>query len=299
MDDRLVVGYDGSVDAQVAVRWAAAQALRRRWVLDLVHVRGLVEGEHPGGSSTAPALLRYVQAVAAEGAAEATAAAPGVTVRASVAAGPPAAVLVEHARGARGVVVGRHGAGRLTRARLGAVAAGVLHHAECPVAVVPGEPVARLLPGTPVVVGFDGSPGAFGALATACDDVAVRGTEVTVVTAWTTAADLFDAPHRVSAYPDRSPSEVALGEAERVSALARQWADAHPDVPVSCQVVPGRAADVLVRRSASARAVVVGTRGRGGFASLVLGSTSNAVVQRARCPVVVTRELRPVPRGAP
>ena len=92
------------------------------------------------------------------------------------------------------------------------------------------------------------------------------------------------------AYPDLSPGEVALQRAERVQAEAETWwAGAHPDIPVEWEVSAGSPVDVLVEASRDAGLVVVGARGRGGLASLLLGSVSRGVVHRAHAPVMVTR----------
>ncbi|WP_454049260.1 universal stress protein [Cellulomonas sp. Marseille-Q8402] len=298
MDDRVVVGYDTSPESAAAVRWAATQAAGRGWALDVVHAWGFAGREGGGAGDTW--LGRQVQAqvhdVAAEGGGVATEAAPGVGVRAVVAYGPPARVLAERAEDARLVVLGRRGAGSARATLLGSVTTGVLHRARCPVVVVPEGSHAGAGRG-PVLAGFDGSPGAFRSLEAACEQARRLGTEVVAVTAWTSTGETTSPRYWATSYPVRSPGEVALEEAERVAERARSWSAAQQDVTLSCDVAEGRAAHVLVRRSHHASLVVVGTRGRGGFASLVLGSTSRAVVQHAECPVLVTRGADAVPAG--
>jgi nucleotide-binding universal stress UspA family protein len=298
MDDTVVVGYDASPESAAAVRWAATQAVARGWALEVAHVWGFAGREGGGAGDTW--LGRQVQAqvleVAAEGAGVATEAVPAVGARAVVLHGPPARVLAQRGEDVRLVVVGRHGAGGVRASLVGSVATGVLHRARCPVAVVPAGTHA----GTgldPVLVGFDGSPGSFGALEAACEQARRLGTSVLAVTGWTSTVETTSPHYWATSYPVRSPGEVALDEAERVADRARSFAAAQHDVTVTCDVAEGRAAQVLVRRSHHASLVVVGTRGRGGFASLVLGSTSRAVVQRAECPVLVTRGADAVPAG--
>lgn len=296
MDDTVVVGYDTSPESAAAVRWAAAGAAARGWALEVAHVWGFAHREGGGAGDTW--LGRQVQAqvleVAAEGAALAAEAVPGVGARAVVLHGSPARVLAERGDEVRMVVVGRHGSGGVRSSLVGSVATGVLHRAHCPVVVVPVGTHPGAGP-APVLVGFDGSPGSFGALEAACEQARRLGAEVLVVTAWTTTVETTSPRYWATTYPVRSPGEVALGEAERVADRARSWAAAQHDVTVTCDVAEGRAAQVLVRRSHHAALAVVGTRGRGGFAGLVLGSTSRAVVQRSGCPVLVTRGADAVP----
>ncbi|MCG7287915.1 universal stress protein [Cellulomonas sp. ACRRI] len=299
MDDRVVVGYDTSAESVAAVRWAATQAVTRGWALDVVHVWGFAGQE--GGGAGESWLGREVQAqvrqVAEEGAQIAAEAAPGVDVRAEVRHGPPARVLVDEAAQARMVVVGRRGAG-VVNALVGSAATGVLHRARCPVVVVPAAARAGAAR-DPVLVGFDGSPQSFRALEAGCDQATSLGTDVCVVTAWTAAVDTAGPAYWALTYPQRSPAEVALEEAERVLERGRSWAASRRDVEVTFDLAEGRPAQALVRRSRHASLLVVGTRGRGGLASLVLGSTSRPVVQRAECPVLVTRSAEGVPEQHP
>jgi nucleotide-binding universal stress UspA family protein len=299
MDDTVVVGYDTSPESAAAVRWAATQAAARGWALEVAHVWGFAGREGGGAGETwlGRQVQAQVQQVADEGAEVATEAVPDVAARAVVLHGPPARALAERGDDARIVVIGRHGSGRLHASLLGSVATGVLHRARCPVAVVPAGAHAGA-GRDPVLVGFDGSPGAFGALEAACEQARRLGTGVLAVTAWTSAVETTSPRYRSTSYPTRSAWEVALEEAERVADRARSWAAAQHDVVVTCDVAEGRAAQVLLRRTHHASLVVVGTRGRGGFTSLVLGSTSRVVVQRAECPVLVTRGADAISAGS-
>jgi nucleotide-binding universal stress UspA family protein len=68
-----------------------------------------------------------------------------------------------------------------------------------------------------------------------------------------------------------------------------------PDVPVTEVVGQGSAAQVLLERSKKARLLVVGSRGHGGFAGLMLGSVSSACAEHAQCPVLVIHGDTPPP----
>jgi nucleotide-binding universal stress UspA family protein len=67
------------------------------------------------------------------------------------------------------------------------------------------------------------------------------------------------------------------------------WAEKYPDVDVRRSTVRGGAATVLKHQSHRAELLVVGSRGRGGFSGLLLGSVSQAMIHHAACPVAVVR----------
>jgi nucleotide-binding universal stress UspA family protein len=299
MSETVVVGYDESAEAAAAVRWAATEAGRAGAHLQVVHVWGFAGEPHEGtGTSRLGEQVRQaVQGVADAGADIARDAAPGVEVTAVVHHGPATEVLVGLSEHARLVVVGRRGSGLFPGGLLGSVAHGVLHLAHCPVVVVPAAAAAPT-PGAAsagiesagVAVGFDGSPGAYQALDAAAVEARVRGGGVRVLTAWSPAIETRSMTYWAAVYPDASPGEVALGRAERLQAEAREWwSTRHDDVPVEWELPLGLPVDVLVTASRDAGLVVVGARGRGGLASLLLGSVSWAVVHGAHGPVEVTR----------
>jgi nucleotide-binding universal stress UspA family protein len=68
------------------------------------------------------------------------------------------------------------------------------------------------------------------------------------------------------------------------------WQEQYPDVQVSRTVVQAQPARQLVQQSEQAQLVVVGSRGRGGFAGMLVGSVGETVAQMARVPVIVARE---------
>ena len=136
-----------------------------------------------------------------------------------------------------------------------------------------------------VIVGVDGSPQSVFALAWACQRARTCGDLVRAVCAWSLSASGEDwiVP----------PGEKAAGRlrAERVLREAiEEVRRGQPAAEVEPLVVDGSAAQVLVDMSADADMLVVGSRGRGGFAGLLLGSVSQQCVHHARCPVTVIRE---------
>ncbi|MFI5427748.1 universal stress protein [Aeromicrobium sp. UC242_57] len=138
-----------------------------------------------------------------------------------------------------------------------------------------------------ILVGHDGSKDANQALQTAARMAAALGTHVTVTRAWS----LMTAPKPPTAaagyVPPLEDFEAAtLADLDGdVAAVREQF----PDVTINTAVVRGNPAAQLIDASESAEMVVVGSRGRGGFAGLVLGSVSEQVVRYAKCPVLVVR----------
>lgn len=133
-----------------------------------------------------------------------------------------------------------------------------------------------------VVVGVDGSPGSSGALAWAAREAALRGAELRVVHGWSIPVTLY--PTYVS--PDTYGS-MPVEARKRVEAQVDEVLGPKLAVPVTIVVDEGRPAEVVLDAAKSADLVVVGTRGRGGFAGLLLGSVSTQVVHHSPCPVVV------------
>jgi nucleotide-binding universal stress UspA family protein len=140
-----------------------------------------------------------------------------------------------------------------------------------------------------IVAGVDGSESSLSALRWAMREAGLTGAAVDAVTAW----------H----YPDLAASGgygMAVGAIEPVydfregaekivaDAISRTL-DPASDVPVRACVAEGHAAQVLLDASAGADALVVGSRGHGGFVEALLGSVSQHCVQHALCPVVVIR----------
>lgn len=282
----VVVGVDGSESALRAVRWSAVEAADRRVPLRLVtafeRLHGHPVGEIGLGRSYRDIMLDESRRSLAEAAAVAQRAADGVEVEQQVVLGYPIPVLTEESRRAQLVVIGDRGLGGVTGLLLGSVATALAAHADSPVVVVRGEdedPHAQ----APIVVGVDGSPVGEAALAFAFETAAARGVPLIAVHAW----------QKVVA----DPTVALLLDWEAFEADERQllaerlagWSEKYPDVPVQRMVPRDRPARALVELSRKAQLVVVGSRGRGGFTGLLLGSVSHALLQRAHCPVAVVR----------
>ena len=287
---RVVVGYDGSAHARRAVLWAAAEAARRSARLEVTSVvddgglgiRGPVGMAHwwteaavEGGRRLACSGLDLARDVA-----------PGVDAEAIGQTGLPAAALVDASRTADLLVVGTRGRNPLVEMALGSVAERVSAQGYCPVVVVHGDPAVHPGPRHPVVVGVDDSPGAARALGVAADWAYETGATLSVVCGWV-AGDVWDDEWLTETQEAQVESWAAAAARDAVDAAIAQSLAVHPDLQVTGSTWPGQPSRVLTERSGGAGLLVVGSRGRGAFASLLHGSVSHALVRTAPCAVAV------------
>jgi nucleotide-binding universal stress UspA family protein len=298
---RVVVGYDGSLQSRVAVAWAADEAVRRGVPLAAVYAvdYARLAGGPFGGFWLPEKVVEGVGHTMDAGVALARARQPGLEVTAHVLAGAPAPALVQESRGSGLVVVGTHGRGDLAASVLGSVSTAVVAQAHAPVVVVRGgEPVAPG-PMRPVVVGVDGTPAADDALRFAVGAARAGRATLKIVAAWPAIQEKWVLTHLYAdpaAHPDRvarrAAVKVVADAADRVAARA-------PGLEVRTYVHGGDPATVIVDLADDdAALVVVGGRGRGSVAGLVLGSVGHGVVRAARCPVAVVKH-QPVAEAVP
>ncbi|MEV4389068.1 universal stress protein, partial [Micromonospora sp. NPDC049580] len=206
-------------------------------------------------------------------AADAAAAHPGLTVTGEVYDGPPALVLQERSADAGLLVLGSRGHGGFGGLLAGSTAVAVAAHAHCPVVVVRDGTASG--PEAPVAVGVDGSEPSLVALGFAVERAAQRRVPLRVLHAWTPG------PEAAAGTPDE---QAAVEEA------LEPWRRTFPELDITLDLVAGSPAGTLIESSRSAQLVVVGSRGRGGLAGMLLGSVSQQLIQHAGCPVAVVRE---------
>lgn len=139
-----------------------------------------------------------------------------------------------------------------------------------------------------IVVGVDGSEQSRAALQWAYDEAAHHGASVTAVMTWEPPTLPMSPPYGAltdADYPTSPRTEALALLDQLVADLDGQRAD----VDVRTSVEEGHPAEVLIERSKEADLLVVGSRGHGGFAGMLLGSVSHHLVAHASCPVVVLR----------
>jgi nucleotide-binding universal stress UspA family protein len=132
-----------------------------------------------------------------------------------------------------------------------------------------------------IVVGVDGSESSLDALRLAVRTAEAFGTSLEAITAWS-----YPAGAEVALLAGWSPEEDARQILE--AAAHEVFGDKRPSW-FSVTTVPGSAARALIEESNSAEMIVLGSRGHGGFAGLLLGSVSATCAEHAHCPVLIFR----------
>jgi nucleotide-binding universal stress UspA family protein len=288
----ILVGVDSSPPSDLALRWAAQEAATRNVVLTVAHVVAPLVGGWGGVGMTLTRLpgelgeWQKVQAAhivnhAVDTAKSAAARGSKLQINTEVVFAPLVPALVDLTKEAQMTVVGCRGQGAFSRALIGSVSTALVHHAHCPVAVIHDEvPLPRSH--APVLVGIDGSPASELATAIAFEEASWRSVDLVALHAWSDS----DWPD----FPDVEWSAIGATAEETLAERLAGWQDRYPDVTVQREVTFDRPARHLLDRSRSAQLVVVGSHGRGGFAGMLLGSVSSAVMHAAHTPVIVARQ---------
>lgn len=273
----IVVGWSAPTSGS-ALRWAAEEAVRASRPLHVVHVlEGLTHDTVDLAGHVDQATEAAVRAVLE--------AQPTLRVTAETDTGGAAAALVAATRTAETVVVGAPAHGVVASVVFGSVALQVATHGACPVVVVhdlPPSPVAHAH--GRVVVGLDASERSEQALGFAFEQASRRRIGLTAVACWSweDSGGYVPGPLEVGLWENAEVQDRRL-----VSELLAGWGEKYPDVPLQRRLVSGRAVPVLLRESEGAALLVVGSRGRGGFRGLLMGSVSQRLVERATCPIAV------------
>lgn len=279
--DRIVVGIDGSPSSDAALSWAVGEAVRRDRPLHLVNALGIDMWIGATAWPEVPAGARRMLEVRVE---RARALAPSLAVTSEITKIGAAAALVQLSGRSDTIVLGSRGHGGL-RALLGSTSAQVAAHARCPVVVV-REPAPARTGRSRVVVGVDGSDVSGRAVEYAFEQASARGADLTVVHAWW--LELVDGLSG-SVATQRQRDDLISEQRQLVAQTLAGWREKYPELEVREHLVRARPVDALVAESEGAELAVVGSRGRGGFTGLLLGSVSHALLQHAHCPVAVVR----------
>ncbi|HWD79698.1 MAG TPA: universal stress protein [Kribbella sp.] len=255
----VVVGIDGRPDCENAIRWGAAEAASRAAALQLVHAFVWPEFRVPlGPSDLAPGLRAQADRIIADAVDLARKFEPGVPVTGRRVDGFPSAVLLAESRTGDLIVIGSRITGPLLGLLVSSAGVELSAHAHCPVVVV--RPADDSPPGSRVVIGYDGSPAAEAAVEFGLS---------------------YARRHQLSA---RIVTVLDDDEDDDRDLLAALRPHAHEAELVEAT---GHPSELLLEWSGDAQLLVVGSRGRGGFAGLLLGSVSQTMLHQSPCPVAV------------
>ncbi|EQD87435.1 universal stress protein [Saccharopolyspora erythraea] len=270
-DSPVLAGVDGSEQAVVAAEWAAEEADLRGAPLRLLAV-----GDHPDREEE----LWEALSQAADGC---RAQRPRVEVVEEIRQGAATSELIRCSSGARLLVVGSHGRGRVAETLLGSVSRAVAMHARCPVVVVRDR--RRSFTVGPVVVGVDESAPSREALRFAFESASARRANLVALHVWRPVRAEYswvDAPSGAIWFDLDDAQRSLAGQLDAVRA-------SFPGVEVHSEVRYGHPVDELTSAASHAQLLVVGHRGAGGFERLLLGSVADGVLHHAECPVAVVR----------
>ena len=282
-DKAILVGVDGSHASYKATWWAANYAKHAGLTLQIVCAYSLPSyaavsfdatytamGDDNAAHSDAQEILSKAKAIADE---------QGVEATTFIVTGDPASVFVELSRNYNLIVIGNRGKGGLAERLLGTTSSSLPAYAYCPIVVVPytdddGNLMHLNNTITRVAVGSDESKWGLKALEIAANFAA----------AWDAELDVISAVPNMKGSDDEG---VMASFKDDLEVRIKPLEEAHPDLKINKQIVPGSAVGALTKASYDHDVVVVGSRGRGGFTGLLLGSTSQGLLQHAVGPVYV------------
>ncbi|WP_284975829.1 universal stress protein [Arthrobacter sp. efr-133-TYG-104] len=300
----IVVGVDGSEHGKCALIWAAREAERRQLPLHIVTAYSVpifaASGLDGGYATVDDSVIREgAEAIIAQAMDKVSSYA--IDVDASVENGDAAGVLLDLSADAALLVFGSRGRGGFVGRLLGSVSSALPAHAKCPTVTVPLYCADRLGENTEdkhvkaqhaksgprtvenvVVVGVDGSEQARVAVLDAAEQAMRIGAKLRVICA---VPQYSGSLAWVPAPMDR---DALFADIKVQLEAGVAWLKSHfPALTVEAELRDGSPVEVLVEASGGVELVVLGTRGRGGFAGMLLGSTSDGVLHHAKGPVLV------------
>ncbi|WP_422935085.1 universal stress protein [Sinomonas sp. P47F7] len=301
----IVVGVDGSDHGRCALIWAAREAQRRRRPLHVVTAYSVpifaASGLDGGYSTIDDTVIQDGAKAVLREALDSIERFDGLDVTSSVESGDAAGVLLQFSETAELLVFGSRGRGGFVGRLLGSVSSALPAHAKCATVTVPlrfaqrlGESVddkrvraeeAKEAPKAVehiVAVGVDGSEQARVAVLVAAEEAMLLGVPLRVICA---VPQFSGSLAWVPAPVDR---EQLFKDIQAQLKAGTAWLQSHfPDLEVQTSLVDGAPVDVLVDVSRGVDLLVLGTRGYGGFAGMLLGSTTDGVLHHAKGPVMV------------
>ena len=279
---KIVVGIDGSEASSDALRYAHGEAVSSGaelvavtvWEVPVMAAAYITTEEVDGAMD--PWMEGFIAEVLGE---------DGAAVKRAPASGSAAAALLEEAEDADTLIVGTRGHGGLAGVIMGSVSHQLANHTPCPLTVVPASNGAAGAADGPIVVGVDGSSNAQTALRWAAERAARTGLGLRVVVAWSGEAAGWLAGTEVqTSWPSFEDLEQQAREM-----LGEVIDEAGLPEGLEPELVLGEGAPASVLREAAdgGSMLVLGSRGRGGFMGLLLGSVTSHTLNHIFCPTTV------------
>ncbi len=283
-DKAVLVGVDGSHASYKAAWWAANYAKHAGLQLQIVCAYSLPSYAAVSFDATYSAIgddnLAHRDAQEILSKAKAVAKEQGVDATTLIVTGDPSSVFIELSRNYKLIVIGNRGKGGLAERLLGTTSSSLPAYAYCPIVVVPytdddGQRIHLNNTIEKIAVGSDESKWGLKALEIASDLAYSWNAELDVISAVPSVQGAEGDTAVMGSYMDDLQSRV------------KPILDKNPDLRINCSVVPGSAVTALTQASLTHDLVVVGSRGRGGFTGLLLGSISQGLLQHSSRPVYV------------
>jgi nucleotide-binding universal stress UspA family protein len=283
---KIIVGYDRSLDAQAAAAWALDEAARTGALVEFFYAYEWPAWMPATSTLPAPSVWpdgetdRAIRGALNEAVTAAKLTHPAVRTDISIVNNSAALTLIDRSAEASMIVLGSRGHSAVT-GLLGSVSVAVSAHAHCPVVVVRGGAAAT----APVVVGVDDSAAVQSVLGFAVEQAAARGVPLRAIRGWAPVTGLWEeALVETRAVPpdQRRPFDE----------LIARWQEKAPGVEISGEAVVEHPAAALALASTTAQLLVVGTRGRGPLRGMVLGSVSQHLLRHSACTVAVVHDRK-------
>lgn len=287
MNQRIVVGLDGSTESVAAAHWAAREALLRDAPLHLVHAE---EWFSPLNIPAARSDLRrqWAQSLLLEASKELMEKHPRLDIGTESFDGQPADSLASATASAGMLVLGSRGLGTLRGFVLGSVGMAVIHAVEEPVVLV--RATEDVLPHAEgrhldrdVVVGVDIGRPCDALLAFAFDEASRRGCTLHALHSWM----LPPLAGSGSAYNPEVNAQIAQRMRTGLDDVLKPWRDRYPGVSLDAQVMVGHASEQLLETGSEAGLVVVGRRLRRSSIGTHIGPITHAILHHSTAPVAV------------
>lgn len=284
---RILTGVDGSKESRQAAQWAAARAKQAGGSLEVLCAYALpsyTAASMDSGFAVVDneSIKDSAQAVVDQTVSELKQ--EGLEVSGRIEAGDPTAILMEESKSVDLIVVGTRGGGGFTDRLLGATSSALPAHSTCPVVVVPSSSQpGSFIPVEKIVIGIDGSNRSRRSLQAAIKETKLWNAQLTAIE----AVPMASSAGVLAWLPAAVDRDAILRDVRKELTSVCEEEIGDENISFRAHALDGSAAALLTEFSTAVDLVVVGTRGKGGFAGVLMGSTSQSVLAHSSCPVMV------------